>query len=653
MKRRLLLLTLPGLLGPLLACSDAGVAPIEPVALVIESGAVVVREVTLRSGERIRLSALARRADGSHFGAEASWHALDPGIAAVDEEGWLVAGETGDTRVIAFSRALSDTLVVTVLDGNAGAGDCSAPQGAIALAVGGSYTTSGLAASHLCLSGGAEYLLVPFHASAAAARLAIEASREPGAEVRSASGRTAPNPEAMPLLVGGRRRAPLAEEFDRRLRAREFRDLAPLVRERGPSVAPRLARISAPPPSPGETFQVNVNAEQTCTDRIDRTVQVRAVGEHIIIATDTQNPTNDLDSAAYRSIAELFDRIIYPAVTRNFGEPTDIDGNGRVIIVFTRAVNELTPPGSTSYIAGFFYGRDLFPREDTRALQGCEASNFGEILYLLAPDPLGEVHGNRRSTAFVMERALGVLAHELQHLISASRRLRVHQHEQWAEEFWLNEGLSHIAEELAFYEASSLAARSNIGYEVLRGATTSIHFTRFQLANFERLGTYLADPGGASLFSDSGVTSRGAAWSFLRYAADRHEGTEQQIWQRMIDSERTGYDKLLSVFAASPLAWIHDWAVSLYVDDSLPLPARFQQPSWHNRSVLQAYLPHAGVYPLQPHRLTIAPFHGEVVAGGAGFLRLEIPEGANEAVRFASGGESPFESMRLTVLRIR
>ena len=50
------------------------------------------------------------------------------------------------------------------------------------------------------------------------------------------------------------------------------------------------------------------------------------------------------------------------------GVPADIDGGGRVIAFFTRAVNELTQAGSSGVISGFFYGRDLFPKVNTGGL---------------------------------------------------------------------------------------------------------------------------------------------------------------------------------------------------------------------------------------------------------------------------------------------
>ena len=43
-----------------------------------------------------------------------------------------------------------------------------------------------------------------------------------------------------------------------------------------------------------------------------------------------------------------------------FGQPTDIDNNGHIVLFFTRAVNELTPPNAGGVVGGF----DIIGAED-------------------------------------------------------------------------------------------------------------------------------------------------------------------------------------------------------------------------------------------------------------------------------------------------
>jgi hypothetical protein len=94
-----------------------------------------------------------------------------------------------------------------------------------------------------------------------------------------------------------------------------------------------------------------------------------------IVVADASNPASGYTDADYASIASTFDNLVDPTDTKAFGSPTDIDGNGHVVLFFTRAVNELTPASSTSYVAGFFYARDLFPSTPSPDFQACATSN--------------------------------------------------------------------------------------------------------------------------------------------------------------------------------------------------------------------------------------------------------------------------------------
>ena len=156
---------------------------------------------------------------------------------------------------------------------------------------------------------------------------------------------------------------------------------------------------------------------------------------------------------------------------------------------FTRRVNELTPADNeNSYVGGFFFGRDLLP-----ATSGtCATSNYGEMFYLLVPDPTGVVNGNEFSRADVREIAVGIVAHEYQHLINASRRLYVNTTARAFEEQWLNEGLSHIAEELVFYSVSGKQPRRDLDPVAIRSSSRSVDaFNEYAGSNFGRFRQFL------------------------------------------------------------------------------------------------------------------------------------------------------------------
>ena len=97
----------------------------------------------------------------------------------------------------------------------------------------------------------------------------------------------------------------------------------------------------------------------------------------------------------------------------------------------------------------------------------------------------------------VLQTSLGTIAHEFQHLINASRRLYVVETTHWNEETWLNEALSHVAEEVMFYRASGLAPRQNIGLDQIQpSGRASTAFGTYMDQNIRRYQRYLEDARG-------------------------------------------------------------------------------------------------------------------------------------------------------------
>ncbi len=271
----------------------------------------------------------------------------------------------------------------------------------------------------------------------------------------------------------------------------------------------------------GDLVQINVNGNDACANAVIHPGRVVAIGSRAIIVSDTLNPRNGFSTADFQRFAARFDTLVYPLGVAAFGAPTDIDRNGHVVIVFTRAVNELTERASSTYVGGFAFSRDLFPRIGTARAQPCPASNQGEYFYLLTPDPLGTINGNVRSTTFVEQATTAVLAHEFEHLINASRRLYINSATDF-EDKWLDEGLAHIAEELLFYHEARLNSRRNLVAADVFSATATLAYAQDMRSNATRYRGYLAAPQRNSPYaSEDSLPTRGAAWSLLRYTADR------------------------------------------------------------------------------------------------------------------------------------
>ena len=529
--------------------------------------------------------------------------------------------------------------------------DCASSTTSLTLG----QVVTGLTSSALCVAGGTtggEFALVPFNTSldgSAGTSVSVQASGLSATAVASLT----PSTGAFTVLAGSMPASPtlsslaLTRELDARLRATEARELTPLIpsarawmrsRQRTASgVVPGLA-LSVIPSSAavGQLVSLNANAESACAAPDLRTGRIAAVSNKAIVVADTSNPPGYTD-AEYASIASTFDNLVDPTDTRAFGSPTDIDGNGHVVLFFTLAVNELTPARSTSYVAGFFFARDLFPATATPGLQACGSSNGGELFYLLVPDPNGVVNGNKFTKDNVTRITIATLGHEYQHLINAARRMYVNTAATDFEVTWLDEGLSHVAEELLFFAETGLGPRANIDATKLRSSGAYVDaFNNEAISNFSRFDSFLGAPTSNSPFADNdSLATRGATWSFLRYAADHTGADDGTTWYQLVNSTTSGLDNLRQVFGSDLTSLARDWATSVFADDLASTDARYQQTTWNLRSIFGA-LESNGAYPLVTTTLTGSPTTLSIHGGSAAYLRFAVAAGQTGTIQLGS-----------------
>jgi hypothetical protein len=618
---------------------------------------------SLNTGETVQLSAQARDGDnGLVSGAQFQWSSLEQDVATVTQTGLVTGVKTGTARIVATAGGVADTAVISVLGS---ATECEAPGVGISLGVGQSVQRSGAAASVLCLEGGAagaEFTVTPFFGSRT--NSAMLALRADPAGVSSPTGPPSPSlaPSSAVLLPPDAPGAPGARDggFHTRLNERAREPLSRLVPGARDAYArrrsgARLALQQTAPPL-GTILPLNVS-QQFCSGPDTRFGRVVAVSQRAVIVADTMNPAGGLTDADYQHVAATFDSLIYPVNVAAFGEPQDVDQNGRVIIFYTRAVNELTPSNANYLVGGFFYGRDLFPRTAQAPFPACPGSNYAEMFYMLAADPNGVVNGNARTVESVLVSTLGTVGHELQHLISASRRLYVVEGvsgTNWNEDVWLNEGLSHIAEELLFYHRAQLAPRMNLGSSILaQGSVPRAAFILFGQQNYFRYLEYLRNPETDSPYADDDdLGTRGAIWAFLRYAADQRNGNDNQLWFNLVNSSQVGLTNLQTALGTDPVPLFRDFAVSAYTDDAVAgVPAVFTQPSWNHRSLAQTI---SNGYPLRVRPLTSGTgVDLSLIAGGAAHLRTAVAAGRRGSVRLSAGGAPLPETVTVTVVRTK
>jgi hypothetical protein len=391
----------------------------------------------------------------------------------------------------------------------------------------------------------------------------------------------------------------------------------------------------------GTVRRFNVNSAQGCSSPLIKPAKLVASTARVAIFEDLTNPAGGPTADQYQTVANSVEGTVYDVDVNNFGAPTDIDGNGRIVILYTRAVNELTPANAGFIVGGFQYSRDLFPRSPTNDLEGCPASNVAEMFYMLSADPTGSVNGNPRSVTFVLGSTVGIVAHEFQHVINASRRLYVvRAGATWEESVWLNEGLSHIAEELNFYAFAGRTPDQNLSLgDVRPGASFTPAFQAHGIANIDRFDAYLETvPNFGPFEDDDDLETRGATWAYLRYVADRRNGNDAQFWASLVNTALVGLPNVDAATGSDAMALARDWAIALYTDDAVPgVASIYTNPSWNFRSIMTQS--RWGGYALPVTALTSGVTANPVIrAGSAAYYRFGVPPAGTGDVRVGAAG---------------
>jgi hypothetical protein len=333
--------------------------------------------------------------------------------------------------------------------------------------------------------------------------------------------------------------------------------------------------------------------------------------------------------------------LIDPLDRAAFGDPSDIDGNSRIVLFFTKAVNDLTPTTSTSYVGGFFHGRDLFPTKETADFAACASSNVGEMFYVMVPDPK---RGGPFAKANVASEVLGTLAHEYQHLINASRRMFVNTTATDFEETWLNEGLSHIAEELLFYRVSGLKPRGDLDASAIRVGGIRRCVQRLRVGQLE-VSRALQSPSKFSVYSDNDSLESGRR-GILSDAADRKATSDGDTWFRLVNRRRRGW----RIFARCSKRRVESgagWGTSVLTDDMTGCDAAYQQPSWNFRSIFAALT--SSTVPVATVALATGTKSVTLVGGATSYIRFSVASGSTASVQWST----PPSTVQFTLVRTR
>lgn len=404
------------------------------------------------------------------------------------------------------------------------------------------------------------------------------------------------------------------------------------------AASPGRMSLNSAIPVVGEKTSFKV--PKSCTNFTTVTATARYISNRAILYTDDAAPAGGFTDADFQQIGTEFDNLTYPTNTDYFGTPLDSDANGRVIILYTAEVNKLTPAGSTGFVGGFFFGGDLFPATGSGS---CAQSNVAEIFYVLAPDPDGVINTNKRSTATVRQGTRGTIAHELEHMINASERIRSPIVQNF-EDVWLDEALAHFAEDLNGRTLKGLTNEAG-NYTSSQTLTDVNDYNAFFFQNFARFQRYLQNPGPVSPISfqaDSSLAARGAAWALLRYTADHYApgGDVKAFIKALAGGPNTGVNNLLTRAGGVPFdTLISGWMVANYADDAgIPgLATKYTYKTYDMRSNISRIAPNQ-VYPLALQDLS---------GSGVVVSNVQVRSGSGNYYRFTRAAGGPARSFRL------
>jgi hypothetical protein len=279
------------------------------------------------------------------------------------------------------------------------------------------------------------------------------------------------------------------------------------------------------------------------------------------------------------------------------------------------------------------------------------------MFYLLTPDPTG-INGLVHTVSQVRTLTIGTVAHEFQHLINASRHLYINTNTTAFESVFLDEGLAHEAEELTFYRASGLSPGQNLDVAALQAPQRTIDAANnFAVQNQRRFREYLkATEANSPYAPNDNLSTRGATWSFLRYAADRSGTDQSSIWFNLVNpnvANMNGLNNLARVLGSNIMDQFRDYAVANYLDDAgvAGVPTLNTHPSWNTRSI--ETFANNGVFPLAIRQMpagTKVSF--SLFDGGSAYLRFGVAAGVGGAGITSAAGALP-ATLSVSVVRTK
>lgn len=277
------------------------------------------------------------------------------------------------------------------------------------------------------------------------------------------------------------------------------------------------------------------------------TVYNVASGDHCIIFSEktvvpddaTENTSDTIAAAQWQLFADEFDEN-YENMIANFGTPSDIDENGKIIITYFDMTTYNPEPGDFKWVCGYFFNADLYP--DTFSF-----SNNMEVVNM----NLKWAGGYYINTLTMVS----TLVHEFQHLINEGNR---NFQGKTAMDTWLDEGLAQAAEELCYGQLETRITQFN-------------YDTDYPEAPDDPEATsYLVRDGNSLVVWDGDYADYAMSYLFMQYA--RVQTNDLTIYKALIGHSYGDYQSITGIMKERATGFddFSDVVSSYYIANMFP-----------------------------------------------------------------------------------
>ncbi len=436
-------------------------------------------------------------------------------------------------------------------------------------------------------------------------------------------------------------------------------------------------RSAAPVPldvGAATTLKIRSAADVNCSASQNVAARVVYVGTRSVILESTDAPLATTMDADYVALGTKYDEVMHDVLVNNFGNPlafdASLDNNGRVVMLFTKAVND-----RAANLLGFVTTCDFFPTLDA------PASNQAEIFYARVPTSTEVNYNSINTRVGWLHNMWGTLIHEVKHIVSYAERFQTPVLIDQLEESWLEEATAQAA--IEFYARATHYA----GKATWKGNTTYANTMRCDVRptqpecngqpslitdHFLFLFSYLEAIETKSYFNSASAenTVYGSGWLLVRWAADHYATDEAAFFRAMTQNWNvTGLRNIESLINRSYAGFQPDFMLSLYADDlsgfAPPAGARYTIPSWNMRDMFlgisQDFNRNGEALPAYPLKVRSSPFGaftasvGALRGGAAAYVELSGTPTAPQVLELVSPGGTllpPNSPIRLAILRV-